>query len=247
MNKKIRCYDCKTSFKSEEPKGECPKCNRIVEIDYKTSCNECIFSSGDPQEGCKINRIEKFKEHSFVVKKDNYFLLQKRCNAKRTKEWEKTHYRKIVDVYNEIFTPVDIIIDHDNPEKILKQLDKYLEKPNHIYILSKNINEDKKLANKNITVINLLGNSVLEIIHKFSGQYLLYINKEVEENYLFKINKYINHDLKDFIAINDNPLCINKSFVTIMNVNYKMSFDNIKDKLLELDEEYVIKTWEQMV
>lgn len=214
----------------------------------KTKCKGCIFATGDPQTGCKLERLHKFKRLGKTVVEDGMNIIQGICNTKREEKWKKKHNRYLVDVYKEVFVKVDIVIickDKTKIKRILHSINSQIEKPNDVFILCDKLDDMKEFCSANVNLINIFNEDISVLFPKLSGQYVIFLEEPMKESLVQKINTYLNHKLEDFIVIDDTPLCFNKAFITIMNIYEKMSFEQIKHSIEKLNKEYV-KTWKSL-
>lgn len=114
--------------------------------DIFTNCKDCGFSIFDELEltqvGCKLNRVEKFREQGLTEELETDGIAHSRiktvCNTFRDKAWVAIHERPVTKVLEQVRTTVDLIIVCDKS---------YDDKPifiAHILSTINQINEQKQ-------------------------------------------------------------------------------------------------------
>jgi hypothetical protein len=231
-----------------------------------TSCRDCIFAVYDrskTQVGCKFDRIEKFEENGANIlgqddgEKKYLVILGRFCTACRNKEWGQNHskrkWKSIVE--DKIKIRLDIIVhvwgQHTLPEIIQTVDSAYNQNPkpklvviacepdyNNVPIID--IVSMIKLKNKGPWRVEKLPYDEASKFCKSTYYAIFNAGYNIPEDFSSKLNKYINEDLKRFVAIlpdeNGNGLVVQQCGNSLEEIFKKAEETNTLDLIKKHEE-----------
>jgi hypothetical protein len=244
-----------------------------------TLCCDCVFATwdGQTQIGCKLDRLEKLRENGAEIieaydenEKEFYVIEGRICNTCRNMDWGKKHpkrkWRKIVE--DEIRIRCDIVI-YVSKEKEIPEVTKTIDSALQQQPMPVSIILALEYGLDPIPFVEILMNKVKfswyveemknnenpidAAIRNCKGTYhlLFHAGYIIPEDYLLKINKSINNDMKRFIAIqadeNDNGSFMqNALYKALAGNKHADIFEKVRQLANDQNNNHMIKTQDEI-
>lgn len=227
---------------------------KLQQLEYKSSCEKCIFASydNDIQVGCKAGRLEKFKVNSEICKRDEktWFLLKRFCNLYREENISLEEARQQIALKFAI-----VIYDYEDLEnetaiKSAKNIQYDKSKFKIIFSSKHNskagcyfdaINTLQQAGINSELVINLcdIDRDYTAFNKGVGASHFIKMNSSIAipENLLSEIDKIINDDLEQIIMFEKNSITclpfwlVNKEYTNYND--YDLMTESIKSKLIK--------------
>ena len=193
-------------------------------IDFKnpgkesTSCKDCVFAirRDGVQTGCNLYRLDKLADNGAEILKNgkSFFVFGRICTACRNTDWGRKHKKKDWKtlVFDYIQVRMDVIIHVsetdtlDSAKKTIDSACNQIIKPTMIVIACENKDITAELIddlrNRNIRW-KLENSNAYDAADLCEGSYycIFMSGYEIPKDYIFNVNKAINHDLKRFVLV----------------------------------------------
>jgi hypothetical protein len=198
---------------------------------FFTKCVSCVFCEtiNGHQVGCKLSRLDKFKnQNKAVLNDDNFYTIQTICNTCRGDAWQEANkdYNLITKVENEIKIPLSfILLNIDKTDNVLDEIaESFLQclnqkniKPKDIILVIKNSTIDYNELYDMLK--NICGDTKFKIVRALTKQDILsYVDMGVQKtnsryyalfdtedripsNLIDVLNDLINYQLKSVSMI----------------------------------------------
>lgn len=211
-----------------------------------TSCEKCIFRKNNEhgvQNGCELNRLEKFIQNSEAIKTKDYYIIHRFCNTCRDRGYTKE------EILKEVQVSCSVIVNGLNKDywPILKSLSYQIVKPKKVFvIIDENFNRGKYndfqtlYHDKNIQLTfkryfddKGFEEMVDDIVERCKTQFYIPIQDQLPENFIFNFNKLINEDLRKINAILTKNYYNSIVSCVLHKIAYGNNLKNINDKIKE--------------
>lgn len=179
-----------------------------------TKCAHCQFRKNDEngqQNGCELNRLEKFISRNEAEPENDYYTISRFCSTCRSEGYTKESVLKEIEV-----SCCFIVYGWNDYWITLKSILKQTVKPRVVYVvfddmrlfsMDKYKQYQELYNNQNITLIfkryfenKPFFRMIDDIVRRCNTQYYCTIKHQIDSNFLEKYNKIINIDLVPLVA-----------------------------------------------
>lgn len=224
----------------------------------KTSCENCVFKVGNPQTGCFVDRLEKFKELKCVEEQNGYYNILRFCNYNIKDSASGFDLFEIQSKVKKAMTvQVDFIVmlEHEKIINFLQDIQNQTIKPKKITVVTPDFNLKNNDVYKatigdfcKLEITSFLGATkekmIDQIVLKSKSDFYGIVDNELPKHNLIElIEKAYNEDLVRFCMIN-GPVKLYQNYThkvlggnDVFKSESGHTLYNLEDKIKLLQEE----------